>query len=333
MLARSAPTYQSVGTTELDVATTISRPTTRACASAESLACRASATILTRLPLPDFDAVFDLVAGMKHDLVAFGQAFENFGLQAVLAADFHHLLVDDVVHDRNTADSLPTRNSALVGTLSTSSASSMTIRASTRKPSPSVGRSSGGSTRSTITYTRCSSTPSVEIFVKPDGSTTRTRPCSGAVAAPMFQQHRVARVNLHRVAREHVDLDFQVERVAQLHQRRARRHHGRAFLQHAQHAAVDRRIDRKVPAAVAVGFAIASAIRRRIVGRRQIVGVLALRRSSASGRGRASAPPRPAPARSGRSLPRILRRPQLLAPLPIEQIRRFPVPIAKRALP
>ena len=43
------------------------------------------------------NALFDLVAGVKHDLVAFGEAFENFGLQAVLPADLDDLLMDDAV--------------------------------------------------------------------------------------------------------------------------------------------------------------------------------------------------------------------------------------------
>ena len=69
----------------------------------------------------------------------------------------------------------------------------------------------------------------------------------------MLQVDQVVRVNLHRVARQHVDFHFQVVRVAELHERRAGRHDGGTFLQHAQHAAVDRRINREVPAAVAVG--------------------------------------------------------------------------------
>ena len=39
------------------------------------------------LPLAHLDAVFDAVAGMEHDLVALGEAVEDFRLQAVLAAD------------------------------------------------------------------------------------------------------------------------------------------------------------------------------------------------------------------------------------------------------
>ena len=152
--------------------------------------------------------------------------------------------------------------------------------------------------QSTITFTRCSSTPRVEILVKPDGSTTRTCP-SAAARRPNAPAAPGRRVNLHRVARQHVDLHFQVGRVAQLHQRRAGRHDGGAFLQHAQHAAVDRRIDRKVPAAVAVGgmFADRSRAESSLAPLPASGVAVDCRRLAAAS---ASAPPRPVAARSGR---------------------------------
>ena len=58
--------------------------------------------------LVDLDAVFDLVAGVEDDLVAFGEAFRDFGFDAILAADLYFLHVDDAVlhlkHGRVFAD-------------------------------------------------------------------------------------------------------------------------------------------------------------------------------------------------------------------------------------
>ena len=71
--------------------------------------------------LMDFDPVFNLVARMKHDHVAFLEPLENLRLQPVLATDLHDCLMSRRrFFTRNTAGSVPTRNSALVGTFNTS---------------------------------------------------------------------------------------------------------------------------------------------------------------------------------------------------------------------
>lgn len=47
----------------------------------------------------DFRAVVDLVARVEDDLVGFGEAFEDFGFEAVLPADFHFLRVNNPIDD------------------------------------------------------------------------------------------------------------------------------------------------------------------------------------------------------------------------------------------
>ena len=49
-----------------------------------------------------------------------------------------------------------------------------------------------------ITLTRCSSTPSAEILVKPEGSTRRTRPAERGAAAPALDDHRAGRAGCAR---------------------------------------------------------------------------------------------------------------------------------------
>ena len=86
----------------------------------------------------------------------------------------------------------------------------MTIRASTRNPSPSVGRC-------LRRIDEIGDHPHALLFDaerRDLGEAGRLDHAHAAVqrrvAAPMFQQHRVARMDFHRVAREHVDLDFQI---------------------------------------------------------------------------------------------------------------------------
>ena len=101
----------------------------------------------------------------------------------------------------NTAHWSPRRNSAPVGTCSTSSCSQITIRASTRKASPNSRRFSGGSSRSRMTFTRCSSTPSAEIFGKAGRLDPPHRGRQRSFAAPLLQERLVAGLDLHGVAR------------------------------------------------------------------------------------------------------------------------------------
>ena len=70
---------------------------------------------------------------------------------------------------------------------------------------------SGGSSRSMITLTRCSSTPSAETFMKPDGSTRRTRPCSGWSPPHCIDRaRRRAWRYPHGVGREQVGHDLEL---------------------------------------------------------------------------------------------------------------------------
>ena len=96
--------------------------------------------------------------------------------------------------------------------------------------------------KSTITLTRCSSTPSADTFMKPEGSTRRTRALERLRAAPLLDDHR--RAGGTRTA----SVDSRSEtisssRVADLEQRLTDRDHRRALAQPLQHDAVDRRDD------------------------------------------------------------------------------------------
>jgi hypothetical protein len=91
--------------------------------------------------------------------------------------------------------------------------------------------------------TRCSSTPSAEIFVKPDGSTQRTRLRSG-LSPPLLDQDGLPGAYADGGTRQQVRNDFEIADVTHLDQRRPRRHDNLALLQSAQDDAVHRRLER-----------------------------------------------------------------------------------------
>ena len=142
--------------------------------------------------------------------------------------------------------------------------------------------------------TRCSSTPKRRDLGETRGLDHSHAAVERLVAAPMLQVHLRSGMNLHGIARQHVDLSLDVRRIAEFDQRRAGIDHGRALLQHAEHSAGDRRVDREVPATVAVGGEFSAVdldqrarlcdvedvmpVRRRLVGARS-----ALRSSSGLG--------------------------------------------------
>ncbi len=111
-------------------------------------------------------------------------------------------------------------------------------RRGSRRPARPPARSSR---KSTMTLTRCSSTPSAETFMKPEGSTRRTRPSSGrlpphcsiSTASPRFT--RTASVD------EQVRYDLEAARIADLEERLAHGHDRRALAQPLEDDAVDRR--------------------------------------------------------------------------------------------
>ena len=87
------------------------------------------------------------------------------------------------------------------------------------------------------TLTRCSSTPSVDILVKAAGSTRRTRPASVPGSAPVFDGDLRAGVNFDGIGAEHVDDHFQVARIADFKNWRARLHDCFALLRHLENEA------------------------------------------------------------------------------------------------
>ena len=137
----------------------------------------------------------------------------HFGFQPVLQAELHDPLPGDAVLDAEhgplVADAEQGAGGRLEHVRSPRRPRCGPRRGSRRR---ATARCCGGSTRSTITLTRCSSTPSVEILVNADGSTSRTRPLSGSSPPQCSSSTGGVGLDLHRVARQHVDLDFQVAR-------------------------------------------------------------------------------------------------------------------------
>ena len=91
-----------------------------------------------------------------------------------------------------------------------------------------------------MTFTRCSSTPSAEIFVKPDGSTRRTRPSSAWPPPHCSMRTRAFGRNPDGVGRQQVGDHLQLSRVADFDERFARLDDRFALSYSLQHDAVDR---------------------------------------------------------------------------------------------
>jgi hypothetical protein len=96
-------------------------------------------------PLLDTQAFDNTVAGVEDDLVALLQAVHDFGDNAAPTAFRSVALPPSTA---KTAHSSEARNRLPVGTWRTSCPSQSTISSSTRNPSASPRRSSGGLTRS-----------------------------------------------------------------------------------------------------------------------------------------------------------------------------------------
>jgi hypothetical protein len=97
-----------------------------------------------------------------------------------------------------------------------------------------------------ITLTRCSSTPSAEIFRKTAGLHALDAAGERPLPAPPLDLDRHPGLHPDGVGREVVGDDFQIRGVSHLHERLAGRHDGFALAQPPQHDAVDRRAQRQV---------------------------------------------------------------------------------------
>ena len=86
----------------------------------------------------------------------------------------------------------------------------ITTRTSTRYASPSALRRPAVPTKSMRTLTRCSSTPSADTFMNPEGSTRRTRPFSGSPPPHCSIEHGRAWRTAHRIGRQEVGHDLQL---------------------------------------------------------------------------------------------------------------------------
>ena len=201
-------------------------------------------------------------------------------------------------------------NTALTGTLTTSSSASVTMRTPTRKPSPSARHCSGGLVMSISTRTRCSSTPSAETLVNAAGSTRRTRPSSGPSPPQRSIRTGAAGLGLQRVGREQLGDDLERADVAEL-ERSACRARPRSRSTAATRSTLpgDRRAHRRSARAEPVRLAALRSARRapaRPRGRRRGAPRARRRapsapRARAGGRSRAWSPRR-SPARASCSL-------------------------------
>ena len=102
-----------------------------------------------------------------------------FAAGTVSPQDFDAAQLRETAAAREIIATAGALRAAETGTFNTDPLSQTMTRASTRKLSPSVGRSATGVMMSATTLTRCSSTPRAEILVKAAGSTSRTRASSG----------------------------------------------------------------------------------------------------------------------------------------------------------
>ena len=92
---------------------------------------------------------------------------------------------------------------------------------------------------SITTQTRCSSTPSAEIFVNAPAPRGEL-PFQHARSAPAFDADGRSRFDRHRIGRQHVDDCFEIARIADLDQRGPARRDRLAFLSEPQNTTRDR---------------------------------------------------------------------------------------------
>src|SRR5688500_15338845 len=89
------------------------------------------------------------------------------------------------------------------------------------------------------TFTRCSSTPSAETFVKPAGSTKRTRPRSGVPSPqPLMSAHNPG-CNFTASVESRSRHDLELIGIADLNERSTSGHGRLALLQYTQYDAVN----------------------------------------------------------------------------------------------
>ena len=172
---------------------------------------------------------------MENDDFSLDDAFEDLGLDAVPLAHGYFTGSGHPVFNDEDAPASSILKSALDGTLSASCFSQTTMLPVTLYPSPS---SAGVSSRSTITLTRCSSTPSADT--PREGGRLNPAHLAGQRfgSAPLLDPHRLPCADPDGVGGQHVDRHFHVPRIAHFQQRRARDDHPLTFLEKAQHPAV-----------------------------------------------------------------------------------------------
>ena len=128
----------------------------------------------------DSGSVADCVIRMGNHLFVLLDSGEDLRREPIPLADFNQTLSGlFIVTDKNSPVLSRTEKSA-VGNLENILCLQITKCASSLYPSPRTRHVSGGDKISAITRTRCSSTPRLEIFVNPAGSTIRTAPESGS---------------------------------------------------------------------------------------------------------------------------------------------------------
>ena len=129
---------------------------------------------------------------MHDDGLAFGESAENLPFAVVALAQFDDLRAQSpAVLQTKAAQSSPRRNRLPTGTLRTADSSPQHDRDLDAIAIAEVASLRAGlPIKSISTLTRCSSTPSAETLVNPDGSTRRTRAVERLAAAPLVDAGR-----------------------------------------------------------------------------------------------------------------------------------------------
>jgi hypothetical protein len=129
-------------------------------------------------------AILYFVRGVQDQYVPWRHALDNLGLKSVGLSLADTLRSGTTIKHAEDAPVVSTRKSTPEGTLTTSSASATTIRASIRYRSPSASRCCVGSVKSAITLTRCCQSSSGQ-----SASMTPCRP-NGSVATGRQHLHQ-----------------------------------------------------------------------------------------------------------------------------------------------
>ena len=99
-----------------------------------------------------------------------------------------------------------------------------------------------------MTLTRCSSTPSADTFMNPDGSTLRTRPVSAPLPPHCSSRTSLPRLDPHGIGRQQVGDHFERARIPHFDNWLTHGHNCLALPEALQDHAVDRRHDLHRPA-------------------------------------------------------------------------------------